>query len=53
LREANRWSPAARLLVAVASVAAAAALIMFAEVDGTSLAELFFGGEGSGDLDTN
>jgi hypothetical protein len=53
LREANRWSPAARLLVTVASVAAAAALIMFAEVDGTSLAELFFGGEGNGDLDNH
>lgn len=52
-REANRISPAARWLIAIASVAAAAALMMFAEVDGTSLAELFFGGEGGADLDND
>lgn len=43
-KEANKWSPGARLLVTLASVAVAGAITLFAEVDGVSLAELIFGG---------
>lgn len=41
-REANKWSPFTRVLVTVASLAVVAVVVLFAEVDGVSLAKLIF-----------